>query len=111
MPLGEEELTEARRQALLEFVLDHAERMVPGLQASLLYRRVVSPAEFRSFHGLSSAPLPRLPRSAFQRPDNLDPATGIYHVGVSVPPPGNDGTASVVCGRTVADRILELPSR
>lgn len=106
LPLGEEELTPARRDALLRYVLHHGERMLPGLNASILYQRVISPAEFRSIHGISSAPLPRLPRGAYRRPDNLDSSTGIFHVGVSVPPPGNDGNAAVVSGWLVADRVI-----
>jgi phytoene dehydrogenase-like protein len=107
VPQGEDEFTPARRAALETYILGRAEQMLPGLGAALLYQRLVSPADFRRFHGLSSTAVPRIPKAGFPRPDNLDPRTGVYHVGISVYPPGNEGNAAVQSGAHVADLVMQ----
>jgi phytoene dehydrogenase-like protein len=98
VPRGESEWSARRRASLERYILEEAERMLPGLGAALLFYRLYSPAEYLARHGISSQPVPLLPRNAFVRPSQLDHKTGILHAGTSVFPPGNDANAAVVSG-------------
>ena len=105
VPRGEREFTSERRSALAAEILSRAEVMLPGLGRALRYHRLVSPAEFERFHGLSSTPVVRLPRARFERPAQLDAATGIFHAGTSLDLLGNVGNTAVFSGLRAADLV------
>jgi phytoene dehydrogenase-like protein len=107
VPRGEADWSADRRAAVERYLLENAERMLPGLRAATLFHRFYSPAEFLARHGLSSTGVAVLPRSAFVRPSQLDRETGLLHVGTSVYPPGNDGNAAVVSGLRAAGLALQ----
>jgi phytoene dehydrogenase-like protein len=107
VPRGESEWSARRRAGLENYVLEKAERLLPGLRAALLFHRLYSPAEYLARHGLSSTPVPVLPRRAFVRPAQLDDETGVLHAGTSVFPPGNSASATVVSGLRAAELALQ----
>ena len=111
LPRGEMDLSPERAQELEGYVLSNAERMLPGLNRALLYRRIFSPNEFAKLHGLSNAPLPLLPPQGFRRPDSYDPERDVYHVGNSVHPPGGHAGAAVLGGALAARRVEQALSR
>jgi phytoene dehydrogenase-like protein len=107
VPRGESEWSAQRRASLERYLLEEAERLLPGLRAALLFHRLYSPAEYLARHGIVSQPVPVLPRNAFVRPSQLDDRTGILHAGTSVFPPGNDANAAVVSGLRAAELALQ----
>jgi phytoene dehydrogenase-like protein len=103
VPRGESEWSAPRRASLERYILENAERLLPGLRAALLFHRLYSPADYLARHGISSTPVPVLPRNAFVRPSQLDEKTGILHAGTSVLPPGNTANAAIVSGMLAAE--------
>jgi phytoene dehydrogenase-like protein len=103
VPRGESEWSVQRRASLERYILEEAERLLPGLRAALLFHRLYSPAEYLARHGISSTPVSLLPRNAFVRPSQFDDKTGILHAGTSVFPPGNNANAAVVSGLRAAE--------
>lgn len=94
------------------YVLQHAEKLVPGLLGAIAFQHLMPPAEFVQRFRLSSAPIPYLPPPGFQIPDGFDPQTGIHHLGNSVRPIGGHAGAAALSGKWAADNILKLlPAR
>jgi phytoene dehydrogenase-like protein len=92
-----------------DYVFEHAERMLPGLRAAVLYKRFVSSGEFSELHGLSSCMVPRVPSRGFRKPDAYDEERDLFHVGNSVLPPGDHAGAAILSARLVSERILRSP--
>jgi phytoene dehydrogenase-like protein len=88
------------------YVLERAERLLPGLSSAILHRRFVSPRDYANLHGLSSTPTPRAARAGFQKPRAYEPVRDIYHVGNSVRPPGEHAGAAVLSGIQAAKAVL-----
>jgi phytoene dehydrogenase-like protein len=109
LPRGEREVSEARRQALQDYVFGTIDRHVlPGFRQAVRYSSFLSPSEFEVVHGLSSAPSPRLAPRGFHKPPSHDPETDIHFLGTSVHPPGEHAGAAALSGRRAAAEILRL---
>ena len=103
LPRGREE-PDAAARALHEAALDEGlERCVPGIVAATRHRTVLYPEEYRQRVGCE--PWPgwfQLP-PGFTKPPQLDPETGLLHVGNSVQPPGEHAVGAALSGWLAAD--------
>lgn len=106
MPRGMDEFSPEQLQRVERYVLEKGERLLPGLGAALLYKRFVSPKQYREIHGLSSNPVPAFMRAPFKKPDIYDPQRDMYYVGNSVHPPGEHAGGAVLSGRLAAEAVL-----
>ena len=86
-------------------VFDRAEMLLPGLRASLLYQRFVSPKEYTEIYGLSSRAVRLVPRAGFEKPDSHDPEQDVFHIGNSVQPPGDHAGGAVLSGLRAAEAV------
>ncbi|HYI02884.1 phytoene desaturase family protein [Hyalangium sp.] len=105
-PRGLDELSAEQRLRVERYVLEKAERLLPGLQSALLYKRFVSPKQYQELHGLSSSAVPAFTKAPFQKPESYDPERGVFHVGNSVSPPCEHAGAAVVSGRMAAEAVI-----
>lgn len=102
MPRGIDDPAEREVARARDYLLEHAERLLPGLGGKLLYERYVSPKRFRELHGLSSRVSRYVLPAGFRKPDPYDPARGVFCVGNSVGPPGEHAGAAVLSGLRAA---------
>jgi len=105
-PRGVEELSPEQLQRVERYVFEKAERLLPGLQAALLYKRFVSVKQYTELHGLSSYPVPAFSTASVHKPASYDAARDVFHVGNSVHPPGEHAGAAVLSARLAADAVL-----
>ena len=99
--------------AYADRILDALEKqLLPGLRASIVTRRIFTPAEFRSelntFQGSAFSVAPKLTQSAWFRPHNRDPhIPGLYLVGAGTHPgaglPGVINSAKATAGVIAED--------
>ena len=103
LPRGAEEPDDAAR-ALHRSVLDEGlERCVPGIVAAIRARTLLYPEEYRQRVGCEPSPgWFQLP-PGFTKPPQLDPETGLLHVGNSVQPPGEHAVGAALSGWLAAD--------
>jgi len=85
------------------------ERIAPGLQESVVTRRVFTPVDFRdelnTFEGSAFSVAPKLTQSAWFRPHNRDPRIpGLYIVGAGTHP--GAGMPGVVNSAKATDRVI-----
>jgi len=52
-----------------------------------------------------------LPPIGFDKPPNYDEATGLYHVGTSVGPPGEHAGAAALSGKLAAEQVIAAHAR
>ncbi|WP_083969241.1 phytoene desaturase family protein [Hyalangium minutum] len=105
-PRGVEEFSPEERQRVERYALEKAERLLPGLQAALLYQRFVSVKEYSQLHGLSCYPVPAFSKTSVHKAPGYDPARDVFHVGNSVHPPGEHAGAAVLSARLAAKAVL-----
>lgn len=105
-PRGVEELSAAQLQHVERYVFEKAERLLPGLQSALVYKRFVSVKEYAELHGLSSYPVHAFSKSSVYKAERYDPARDVFHVGNSVHPPGEHAGAAVLSARLAAEAVL-----
>ena len=99
--------------AYADRILDALEKqLLPGLRASIVTRRIFTPAEFQSelhtFQGSAFSVAPKLTQSAWFRPHNRDPhIPGLYLVGAGTHPgaglPGVINSAKATAGVIAKD--------
>ncbi|HEX9186749.1 MAG TPA: phytoene desaturase [Vicinamibacteria bacterium] len=85
------------------------ERLVPGLRASVVTRRLFTPVDFRdelnTFEGSAFSVAPKLTQSAWFRPLNRDPRIpGLYIAGAGTHP--GAGLPGVVNSAKATDRVI-----
>lgn len=96
---------DAQASAIGDHIVATGDRWVPGLAQALEWIHVVSPEAFQARHGLWPRGVARVAPPGTAKPDELDPATGLHHVGVSAGPPGGDGAAAAFSGRRAGRRV------
>ncbi|GAX38986.1 phytoene desaturase family protein [Nodularia sp. NIES-3585] len=107
LPRGIEEPSLALLQQVESYIFDKLEKLIPGLNQALKYKRFISPQQFTQLHGLSSCVTPVIPPSGFKKPDNYDAQQDIYYIGNSVYPSGDHAGASILSAKIVANKIIE----
>ncbi|MEH2361773.1 phytoene desaturase family protein [Nostoc sp.] len=107
LPRGIEEPSLALLQQVESYIFDKLEKLVPGLNQALKYKRFISPQQFTQIHGLSSRVTPAILPSGFKKPDNYDAKEDIYYIGNSVYPSGDHAGASILSGKIVANQIIQ----
>ena len=99
------------KSSITSYIMDRLERMLPGLDGGIEYQHFVSPHDYEKLHGLSSRPLPALPKADFDKPDIYNQKDGIYYVGNSVYPPGEHAGGAVLSGFLAAQMIGDRSAR
>jgi len=111
LPRGMENPAPDVVERVTRYILERAERLLPGLSSALLYKSFVSAGEYVRLHGLASTPVPRAGRAGFHKPQAYEPERDLHHVGNSVLPPGDHAGAAVLSGLQAAQAILQAPGR
>lgn len=106
LPRGWEDPDDARMRWAEGFILEHVERLVPGLGKAALYKRFLSPRAFGLHTGMSSVVVPKMLPAGFKKPDSYDAIRDIHFVGNSVYPPGEHAAGAVLSGLLAAEKIL-----
>jgi phytoene dehydrogenase-like protein len=106
LPRGVDEFTPEQLQRVERYVFEKAERLLPGLQAAILYKRFVSAKQYTELHGLSSCPVPAFTKAGLQKPASYDLERDVYYVGNSVNPPSEHAGGAVLSGRLAAEAVL-----
>lgn len=105
-PRRVEEFSPEQRQRVERYALEKAERLLPGIQAAILYKRFVSVSEYRQLHGLSCYPVPAFSKTGIHTAKGYDPERDVFHIGNSVHPPGGHAGAAVLSARIAAEAVL-----
>ncbi|UXY17136.1 FAD-dependent oxidoreductase [Chitiniphilus purpureus] len=95
----------AARKGMEHYIFRQLEAMLPGITQAVREQHYLSPRQFVAKHGLSSRVLPVVTPAGFDKPANYDPAADVYRAGAAYYPPGDHGSAAVLSGRLVAERI------
>lgn len=106
-PRGVEEFSPEERQRVERYALEKAERLLPGIQSALLYKRFVSVEEYRQLHGLSCYPVHAFSKKGIHKAKGYDSERDVFHVGNSVHPPGEHAGAAVLSARIAAEAVLQ----
>lgn len=105
-PRNEEKHPTGRAFARREnYLFNELEKLLPGINSAIRRKHFVSPADFRSMHGLSGRVTPRLTPPGHRARANYDAASDRYYAGAGVHPPGDHAGAAVLSGAVVADLI------
>lgn len=105
LPEGQDAPDEAMLARVERRVFDRLDTMLPGLREAVIARHFVSAQAFRERHGLSSRVLPTISPAGFDKPSNYDASRDVFRAGAAFDPPGDHGSAAVLSGRRVAERI------
>jgi phytoene dehydrogenase-like protein len=105
-PRGVEAFSPEQRQHVERYVFEKAERLLPGLQAALVYKRFVSVKEYAELYGLSCYPVPAYSKSSVYKAASYNPERDVFHIGNSVHPPGEHAGAAVLSARLAAEAVL-----
>jgi phytoene dehydrogenase-like protein len=97
---------EALPQAAEDYIFSNVEKILPGFNSAILYKKFVSPKTFKELHGFSSNATPLIVEGDFQKPDSYDPESAIYFIGNSVKPEGEHAGGAMFSGIRAAQQIL-----
>jgi phytoene dehydrogenase-like protein len=101
-PRGLHRFDTSTRRTLEDYVLRHADRLVPGSASKASFQLLIDPAEYRSRFGMATQLCVANPVPGRTALGNHDETTGIYYAGRSVHPPGGHATAAFQSGKEVA---------
>lgn len=104
-PRDLDKFDENYRNSIQSIILSQIERMIPGFQDNLIYKKLMDPCEYRTQFGLSSQLMPYIPVPGYKSAPNLDKESGIYYAGRLVYPPGDHAGAAFLSGKLVAEMI------
>ncbi len=94
-----------------KYIFTKAEKLLPGLNDSILYKKFLSPSDFIDLHGLSSRITEYVMKAGFQKPDIYDPETDIYYIGNSVFPPGEHSGGAILSGAMAVEMIKKRKNK
>jgi phytoene dehydrogenase-like protein len=106
LPRGLRRLPDSERRQVLDRLLSRTVALAPGLEAALEWSGFILPDEFVRLNGVEPTPACWIPRGGQGRPPSKDPTTGVFHLGVSVDPPGLHGAAVVRSALLAAQEVL-----
>ena len=98
--------SDAQLSARSEAILAGLGRLVPGIERSIDAHELVTPRGAIAGCGLSSRVIPFIVPPGWVKPDVFDAASGLYHVGNRVGPPGDHAGSAWLSGEWAAQRIL-----
>ncbi|MEV0368831.1 FAD-dependent oxidoreductase [Streptomyces sp. NPDC050636] len=110
-PRGVEEFDAPTVEVIQEYILGELERMIPGFSADIIFRQLVSPAEFKKQHDLRRVSIQDILPRGVQKPAIYDAETDIYHVGNTVGPPAYHACAAVLSGLEAAELLASSNPR
>lgn len=87
------------------YIFEQLEKMLPGINKALKYKRFISPGEFVRMHRLSSRVTSMITPAEIDKPPNYDRATDLYYAGNSCFPPGDHAGAAILSGKLAADAV------
>ncbi len=99
---GGEDRSPARVGPLLEAL----DRLVPGIGRAIEAHELVTPTALRSQCGVSSRVVPYVMPAGSVKRDVYDEATGLFHVGNAVGPPGDHAGGAWLSGVWAAEQLL-----
>ncbi|MBV1774967.1 NAD(P)-binding protein [Burkholderiaceae bacterium DAT-1] len=105
LPKGQEHPDADLQSKVHRYVFSRIESMLPGLNRAIVEQHFISPTRFTTLHGMSSRVLPVITAAGEPKPDNYDADRDIWYAGAASFPPGDHGSAAVLSGKIVADRI------
>lgn len=89
------------------YIFAKAESLLPGLYQSILFKKFISPVEFKNLHGLSSQNFKYVLGEGFTKPPVYDEVNNVYHIGNSVYPPGEHAGGAILSAVNATKAILE----
>jgi phytoene dehydrogenase-like protein len=104
LPRGVNQLEDGKRTIYSEYLLNRLEKLLPGINNHLAYRRLLTPDDFVALHGLSSRVMPFI--VSREKPHNSSSEAGYFYAGHSVYPPGEHAGAAALSGALVAQKII-----
>lgn len=96
----------AARTLFADRVIDRLEGLCPGFRRSLLWQRLLDPAEYRAAFGISSCPAPVLDGLDYDKEATALPIGWLFNVGTSVLPRGAHTGTAMESGRHCANVVL-----
>ncbi|QEP43087.1 NAD(P)/FAD-dependent oxidoreductase [Ectothiorhodospiraceae bacterium BW-2] len=106
-PRHMEDMAPAAQQQMESFILNHIERLLPGVNDAILYKTFITPADFYQQHHLKSLVTPYIVEHNMTKPDSYDSERAIYYIGNSLYPPGEHACGAVLCASQAATRLIE----
>lgn len=108
LPRGVNQLEDGERTIYSEYLLNRLEKLLPGINNHLVFRRLLTPDDFVALHGLSSRVMPFI--ASREKPHNSSSEAGYFYAGHSVHPPGEHAGAAALSGALVAQHIISEKS-
>jgi phytoene dehydrogenase-like protein len=110
-PRGMDEFDRPTAERIQGYVLDHLERIVPGLATGVIFQQLVSPARFLEENDLSSRAVQAVTLLGADKPPVYDAEQDIYYVGNTVGPPGSHVGAAMHSGLQAAKALFTASCR
>ena len=96
----------SERTRFVDHVVDRLEGLSQGFRRSLLWQKLLDPAEYRAAFGISSCPAPVLDAPDYDKEAPALPVGRLFNVGTSVLPRGAHTGTAVESGRNCANLVL-----
>jgi phytoene dehydrogenase-like protein len=94
------------RRRFVDHVVDRLEGPCPGFRRSILWEKLLDPAEYRAAFGISSCPAPVLVAPDYDKEAPALPIGRLFNVGTSVLPRGAHTGTAMESGRHCANLVL-----
>lgn len=105
-PRGFDTWDEKEKNKAMSYIFAKAETLLPGIYQSILFKKFVSPTDFKFIYNLSSQNFKYVLKDGFTKPDIYDKENDIYHIGNSVNPPGEHAGGAILSAIIASNEII-----